>query len=267
MRPKVIRKQTQCDENCLKWHKLRWRKMYLACSFRLLVLQFRPPTEGGGIYDLYRSQPPGADQSLLLSFLGSWYGVYQHYKSVSWSEVCPFLVCQMKSHRKQRELTAKSWDQYVSKTSNYEILKVLLSITSADRSRNHYWCVLQHYDCSSLCIQEVKAQRESSRTKPKPEDATLRPAEVTHVYLSSDFSVESPSLLLFKDIGCRESLHTSRCSGNYCKSNHSPPGLCIPQNYWNQSNNERKSATTTQWLHNPTKRVWFWVSHSILDWF
>ncbi|KAM3858585.1 cilia- and flagella-associated protein 69 [Diretmus argenteus] len=54
------------------------------------------------------------------------------------------------SHRKQEELTAKSWDRYVSRTSDYTIL------------------------------QEVKAQREkhieSSRPKPEHED-TVRPAE------------------------------------------------------------------------------------------
>uniref|UniRef100_UPI0037E9BCAF cilia- and flagella-associated protein 69-like n=1 Tax=Semicossyphus pulcher TaxID=241346 RepID=UPI0037E9BCAF len=61
------------------------------------------------------------------------------------------MYTEIKSHYKQRELTAKSWDSYVSKTSNYEILK------------------------------EVKAQREkyieSSRPKPKPEDAAAHPKE------------------------------------------------------------------------------------------
>ncbi|TNN43243.1 Cilia- and flagella-associated protein 69 [Liparis tanakae] len=33
------------------------------------------------------------------------------------------LYTEMKSHWKQRELTAKSWDRYVSRTSNYDILK------------------------------------------------------------------------------------------------------------------------------------------------
>ncbi|XP_030267530.1 cilia- and flagella-associated protein 69 isoform X1 [Sparus aurata] len=57
------------------------------------------------------------------------------------------MYTEMKSHWKQRELMAKSWDSYVSKTSNYEILK------------------------------EVKAQRESSRPKPKHEGAAVHPTE------------------------------------------------------------------------------------------
>ncbi|KAM9839136.1 cilia- and flagella-associated protein 69 [Aulostomus maculatus] len=69
---------------------------------------------------------------------------------------------EMKSYRKQQELTAKSWDRYVSKTSNYEILK------------------------------EVQAQREksieSSRTKAKEENMATRPAK--H-FLSQIMSVES----------------------------------------------------------------------------
>lgn len=39
---------------------------------------------------------------------------------------CFFGVLQIMSRWKQRELTAKSWDSYVSKTSNYEILKVFI---------------------------------------------------------------------------------------------------------------------------------------------
>ncbi|XP_059205923.1 cilia- and flagella-associated protein 69-like isoform X2 [Centropristis striata] len=61
------------------------------------------------------------------------------------------MYTEIKSHWKQRELTAKSWDSYVSKTSNYEILK------------------------------EVKAQREkyieSARSKPKSEEAAVHPAK------------------------------------------------------------------------------------------
>ncbi|XP_037650921.1 cilia- and flagella-associated protein 69-like isoform X1 [Sebastes umbrosus] len=61
------------------------------------------------------------------------------------------MYTEIKSHWTQRELTAKSWDNYVSKTSNYEILK------------------------------EVKAQREkyieSSRPKPKHQDAAVRHTE------------------------------------------------------------------------------------------
>ncbi|KAM9340187.1 cilia- and flagella-associated protein 69 [Symphorus nematophorus] len=61
------------------------------------------------------------------------------------------MYTEMKSHWKQRELIAKSWDSYVSRTSNYEILK------------------------------EVKAQREkyieSSRPKPKHEAAAVHPTE------------------------------------------------------------------------------------------
>ncbi|XP_039977015.1 cilia- and flagella-associated protein 69-like [Xiphias gladius] len=61
------------------------------------------------------------------------------------------MYAKIKSHWKQQELAAKSWDSYVSRTSNYEILK------------------------------EVKAQREkyieSSRPKPKHEDAVVHPAE------------------------------------------------------------------------------------------
>ncbi|XP_062266619.1 cilia- and flagella-associated protein 69-like isoform X1 [Platichthys flesus] len=58
---------------------------------------------------------------------------------------------EIKSHFKQRELTAKSWDSYVSKTSNHEVLK------------------------------EVKAQRkedmESSRPKRMEADPAVHPAE------------------------------------------------------------------------------------------
>ncbi|KAL7381186.1 hypothetical protein ABVT39_001708 [Epinephelus coioides] len=59
------------------------------------------------------------------------------------------MYTEIKSRWKQQELTAKSWDSYVSRTSNHEILK------------------------------EVKAQREkyteSSRPKPKHEDAAVLP--------------------------------------------------------------------------------------------
>ncbi|KAI4817886.1 hypothetical protein KUCAC02_011259 [Chaenocephalus aceratus] len=62
------------------------------------------------------------------------------------------MYTEIKSHWKQKELTAKSWDSYVSRTSNYEILK------------------------------EVKAQREeyieSSRPKPEHEEAAVHPAEL-----------------------------------------------------------------------------------------
>ncbi|XP_054462555.1 cilia- and flagella-associated protein 69-like [Anoplopoma fimbria] len=61
------------------------------------------------------------------------------------------MYTEIKSHWKQRELIAKSWDRYVAKTSNYEILK------------------------------EVKAQREnyieSSRTKAKHQDVAAHPTE------------------------------------------------------------------------------------------
>ncbi|KAI3358807.1 hypothetical protein L3Q82_015208, partial [Scortum barcoo] len=69
---------------------------------------------------------------------------------------------RIKSHWKQQELTAKSWDSYVSRTSNYEILK------------------------------EVRAQREryieSSRPKPKPKDAAVHP---TQLFIGQVMSVES----------------------------------------------------------------------------
>ncbi|KAK2920812.1 cilia- and flagella-associated protein 69-like [Channa argus] len=72
------------------------------------------------------------------------------------------MYTKMKSHWKQRELTEKSWESYVSKTSNYEILK------------------------------EVKAQREKymelSRPKSKHVDATLHPKE--H-FIGQIVSVES----------------------------------------------------------------------------
>ncbi|XP_070703029.1 cilia- and flagella-associated protein 69-like [Pempheris klunzingeri] len=72
------------------------------------------------------------------------------------------MYTEIKSHWKQRELAAKSWDSYVSRTSNHEILK------------------------------EVKAQREkyieSSRPKPNPEDAAVRPTE--H-FIGRVMSVES----------------------------------------------------------------------------
>nr|XP_020452989.1 cilia- and flagella-associated protein 69 isoform X2 [Monopterus albus] len=73
---------------------------------------------------------------------------HQEKEDISEEEL---MYTEMKSHWKQRELTLKSWESYVSKTSNYEILK------------------------------EVKAQREkhieSSRTKPKHEDATVHTEE------------------------------------------------------------------------------------------
>ncbi|KAM3596497.1 uncharacterized protein V6R79_015548 [Siganus canaliculatus] len=69
---------------------------------------------------------------------------------------------EIMSLQKQDELNAKSWDSYVSKTSNYEILK------------------------------EVKAQREKhsneTRTKPKPEDVTVHPTE--H-FIGQVMSIES----------------------------------------------------------------------------
>ncbi|XP_070778157.1 cilia- and flagella-associated protein 69-like [Enoplosus armatus] len=72
------------------------------------------------------------------------------------------MYTEMKSRWKQQELAAKSWDSYVSKTSNYEILK------------------------------EVKAQREkyieSSRPKPKHKDAVVHPTE--H-FIGQVLSVES----------------------------------------------------------------------------
>ncbi|XP_044028745.1 cilia- and flagella-associated protein 69-like isoform X2 [Siniperca chuatsi] len=72
------------------------------------------------------------------------------------------MYTEIKSHWKQQELVAKSWDSYVSKTSNYEILK------------------------------EVKAQRkkyiESSRPKPKHEDVVVHPTE--H-FIGQVLSVES----------------------------------------------------------------------------
>ncbi|XP_068431375.1 cilia- and flagella-associated protein 69-like isoform X2 [Clinocottus analis] len=61
------------------------------------------------------------------------------------------LYTEMKSHWKQRQLIAKSWDRYVSRTSNYEILK------------------------------EVKAQREkyieSFRSEAKHQDAAVHPKQ------------------------------------------------------------------------------------------
>ncbi|XP_034747692.1 cilia- and flagella-associated protein 69-like isoform X2 [Etheostoma cragini] len=71
------------------------------------------------------------------------------------------MYTEIKSHWKQRELTDKSWDSYVSKTSNYEILK------------------------------EVKAQREkyleSSRPNPKHEDAAVH---LTEHFIGKVMSVE-----------------------------------------------------------------------------
>ncbi|XP_028453342.1 cilia- and flagella-associated protein 69 isoform X1 [Perca flavescens] len=71
------------------------------------------------------------------------------------------MYTEIKSHWKQRDLTAKSWDSYVSKTSNYEILK------------------------------EVKAQREkyleSSRPDPKHEDAAVH---LTEHFIGKVMSVE-----------------------------------------------------------------------------
>ncbi|XP_032391783.1 cilia- and flagella-associated protein 69 isoform X2 [Etheostoma spectabile] len=71
------------------------------------------------------------------------------------------MYTEIKSHWKQQELTAKSWDSYVSKTSNYEILK------------------------------EVKAQREkyleSSRPNPKHEDAGVH---LTEHFIGKVMSVE-----------------------------------------------------------------------------
>ncbi|CAJ1082976.1 cilia- and flagella-associated protein 69-like isoform X2 [Xyrichtys novacula] len=72
------------------------------------------------------------------------------------------MYTEIKSHWRQRELTAKSWDSYVSKTSNYEILK------------------------------EVKVQREkqaeSSRPKSKPEDGSGR---LTEHFIGRVMSVET----------------------------------------------------------------------------
>ncbi|XP_047460240.1 cilia- and flagella-associated protein 69-like [Mugil cephalus] len=70
---------------------------------------------------------------------------------------------EIKSHWKQRELTVKSWDSYVSKTSNYEILK------------------------------EVKAQRESTKRKSKHED--VQPAEnfIGHVLAVQSTDAPGPA--------------------------------------------------------------------------
>ncbi|XP_041665535.1 cilia- and flagella-associated protein 69-like isoform X2 [Cheilinus undulatus] len=72
------------------------------------------------------------------------------------------MYTEMKSHLKQHELTAKSLDSYVSKTSNYETLK------------------------------EVKAQREkhieSCRTKVKPEEAAGR---LTEHFIGHVMSIET----------------------------------------------------------------------------
>lgn len=51
-------------------------------------------------------------------------------------------VLQIKSHWKQRELTAKSWDSYVSRTSNYEILKVSI-FNIIDITSSHHCCYKQ----------------------------------------------------------------------------------------------------------------------------
>ncbi|XP_075995551.1 cilia- and flagella-associated protein 69-like [Genypterus blacodes] len=69
----------------------------------------------------------------------------QHQKDDSREE--ELMYKEIKLSRKQEELTAKSWNHYVSKTSNYNILK------------------------------EVKAQRDSSRPKPKHEDAATEPVQ------------------------------------------------------------------------------------------
>ncbi|XP_069572821.1 cilia- and flagella-associated protein 69-like isoform X2 [Brachyistius frenatus] len=79
------------------------------------------------------------------------------------------MYTEIKSHWKQRELTAKLWDNYVYKTSNYEILK------------------------------EVKAQREkyieSSRPKPKHEDAAIHPAEhfIGHIMAVENTDAPGPA--------------------------------------------------------------------------
>ncbi|XP_042370407.1 cilia- and flagella-associated protein 69-like, partial [Plectropomus leopardus] len=59
------------------------------------------------------------------------------------------MYTEIKSHWKQQELTAKSWDNYVARTSNYEILK------------------------------EIKAQREkyTESSKSKHEDAAVHPTQ------------------------------------------------------------------------------------------
>ncbi|XP_055013409.1 cilia- and flagella-associated protein 69-like [Boleophthalmus pectinirostris] len=57
------------------------------------------------------------------------------------------MYTEIKSHRKQQELVQKSWNDYVSKTSNYEVLK------------------------------EVKAQRELSRAKVKTEEDGIHPVK------------------------------------------------------------------------------------------
>ncbi|XP_071355302.1 cilia- and flagella-associated protein 69-like isoform X2 [Trachinotus anak] len=79
------------------------------------------------------------------------------------------MYTELKSHWKQQELTTKSWDSYVSRTSNYEILK------------------------------DVKAQRkkhiESSRPKPKHKAAAAHPAEnfVTQVIAVENTDAQGPA--------------------------------------------------------------------------
>ncbi|XP_028316488.1 cilia- and flagella-associated protein 69 isoform X2 [Gouania willdenowi] len=68
-------------------------------------------------------------------------------KEESSEEELLYTEITVNSHCKQKELAAKSWDNYVSRTSNYEVLK------------------------------EVKAQREKCSSSSKPEDSRNRPTE------------------------------------------------------------------------------------------
>lgn len=94
--------------------------------------------------------------------------ILEHHQKEDISEE-KLTYTEMKSRWKQKEFMAKSWDDYVSRTSNYEALK------------------------------EVKAQREkyaeSSRPKPKHEDAAIRPAEhfIGHVVGVESTDAQGPA--------------------------------------------------------------------------
>lgn len=104
-----------------------------------------------------------------------------------WMDFAAFAL-QIKTRNKQQKLLDKTWENYISKTSNYETFKVT-ALTSADEiSKIKFSCNSSELSVSWIILhsvlQEVKAARErhmeSTRPKSRNGDATFHPSEVSH---------------------------------------------------------------------------------------
>lgn len=94
-------------------------------------------------------------------------------------------VSQIKTRNKQQKLLDKTWETYISKTSNYETFKVTTFIFADKTSKFlHHSFELVFLDFCVLSHQEAKAARErhveSTRPKSRNKDATFHPTEVSH---------------------------------------------------------------------------------------